>query len=235
MANSDAELLDQIVNKVIEIDHRRMQDKELKGRIQDHIAALSETTSLSQGEIEAIALDVCAQYRHNRFIPRALLSLPKPVYAMLALLLAVGVVWLSGQYFGYQKGVMDVSPVVNDQTENRRSEFIKKYLTHAVAKLNTAKLIYLEDYMATGRFPTSLEQVGYTQSHFTGEYITGVEFLPDRQIKAQLSDVFGADKYLLLQTAEDTLTGKFEWACFTNIPQKYLGAKSASVCDFHGR
>lgn len=232
MDDSKETLLDDILRKVIEIDRRKKHDSELKERIQDHISALTEVTSLPQEEIERIAQQICSEHQRGPFDFDLLLKLPKIFYISLVVLLFIGAISIWFLHFGYQRGVKDSSPNIEHITENRRAEFIKKYLNTALSELNMVKINYLEDYMATGSFPTSLHEVGMNEADVKSDVIDSVRFTEDSGIKVLLSPLFGKEKYLVLETDQDKTNGSFIWRCYTNIPQKLLGAKSASFCDY---
>lgn len=232
MDDSKEALLDDILKKVIEIDRRKKYDSELKDRIQDHVSALTEVTSLPQEEIEKIAQQICSEHQRGPFDLGLLLKLPKTFYISLVVFLFIGAISIWFLHFGYQKGVKDSSPNIEYVTENRRAEFIKKYLNTALSELNMVKLSYLEDYMATGNFPMSLPQLGLNETDVKSDVIDSVKFLENSGIKASLSPLFGEEKYLILETEQDKGNGHFIWRCYTNIPQKLLGAKSASFCDY---
>jgi len=112
-----------------------------------------------------------------------------------------------------------------------KSTAIRSKLGDALTRLAALKVSATEYYAVEGKLPTTMTETGFDFREF--EKLDGIEkvFLTQEGgIGASLSTEFGDAKWLILQPTLSSGGTFINWACNTNIEQKYLGPPKAAIC-----
>ena len=111
-----------------------------------------------------------------------------------------------------------------------RPQYVQEKLAVVLNATNALKVNFLEHWMATGKSPSNFEELGmYKEDFVDGESVKDLIFT-DRAIKIFLGDDMGDSIWLELVPDIQENRVQIIWQCYTNIPQKLLGAKKAALC-----
>ena len=104
--------------------------------------------------------------------------------------------------------------------------------SQVLASLNSIKFAVIEYYTYRGRWPGTLEDLGFNPDEMTSSLIDATDIDQDGRIRAELNDEFGDDKEVWLYPKLVMGGTQIEWSCYTNFPGELLqGMTGTALCQ----
>lgn len=235
------ELIKELNKRVFALDSKRRYSDD--DTVRYTIDALAEITKIDTPEIEQIAEEIIAeqgqrvadQHRTKKLVTthgRELVAyLIAGILAVITLFAVIALWYFSTQEVQVSSPTAASSAGDESSQATNRHLYIRSKLGDALTRLAALKTSVTEYYAADGRLPTTMAETGFDFRDF--EKLDGIEkvFLTQEGgIGASLSAEFGDAKWVILQPTVSNGGVFINWACNTNIEQKYLGPPKAAIC-----
>ncbi len=127
---------------------------------------------------------------------------------------------------------LQTGAVRDSSVSNNENIFYKKaQLSQVFAIVLPIKLVYIEFYMTEGRYPNSLDELGFDEKSFdTGELIENIQLSKKDGIRINLdSDTFGQKKYLIYMPKNIMGGMNIQWSCSSNVERKLIPLQCKSI------
>ncbi len=101
-----------------------------------------------------------------------------------------------------------------------------------LASLHSVKLGVIEYYLYRGRWPASLQDLGFDRKEMTSSLIDNTAISEEGRISVDLNPELGEDKQVWLYPRLVMGGTQVEWNCYTNFPAELLqGMAGTSLCQ----
>lgn len=235
------DLIKELNKRVLALDSKRRSSDD--DTVRYNIDALAEITKIETPEIERIAKEIIAEqgqrladkHRTKMLVTtygRELIAyLTAGILAVITLFALIALWHSSTQEVSVSSPTAESSGGGESSQATNRHLYIRSKLADALIRLAALKTSVTEYYAADGKLPTTMAETGFDFREF--EKLDGIEkvFLTkEGGIGASLSTEFGDAKWVILQPTLSNGGVFINWACNTNIEQKYLGPPKAAIC-----
>ena len=95
----------------------------------------------------------------------------------------------------------------------------------ALGSVSAVKISMKEYYLAQGKWPATLKDLGFEARDMTTNLITKTEVTPKGQISIQLDRVFGQNKEVWFYPKLEMGGTQMKWVCYANFPNSQLHDK----------
>lgn len=102
------------------------------------------------------------------------------------------------------------------------SLLFQSQFAQVLSSLQVIKLSVVEYYIYRGRWPGSLQDIGYVADEMTSSLIVKTELSSEGRIQARLNQQFGDNKEVWLYPRMVMGGTQIEWSCYTNFPANRL-------------
>ncbi|MCJ8318380.1 MAG: pilin [Colwellia sp.] len=118
-------------------------------------------------------------------------------------------------------------------TVNHRSYIVRAGLANVLASLTPLKMQIQMHFQMMGEFPTKKKDIAMSSFDLEEYDQINSSFMTEiGGIGVYLSEVFGNEKFLVLEPKISTNGSFIKWRCVTNVNEKYLGIPANRICDF---
>tara|TARA_B100000809_G_scaffold11923_1_gene11085 strand:- start:115 stop:699 length:585 start_codon:yes stop_codon:yes gene_type:complete len=142
-------------------------------------------------------------------------------------------------YFSYETDAEEdavyLQPPSQVVTINHRGYIVRAGLANVLSSLSPLKMQIQMHFHMMGEFPTKKKDIAMSSFDLEEYDQINSSFMTERGgIGVYLSEVFGNEKFLVLEPKTSKNGSFIKWRCVTNVNEKYLGIPANKICEFQG-